>query len=358
MIISLIVPILDAERTIEDCLEHIRRQDRPPDEIVLVDNGSTDETVTRIEAFRRMHPDLPIQLLRESTRGAAAARNRGIAAARGEVLVFTDSDVFAARDWLSRLVEIYERRPEIDGVGGVARIRDPRTVADKLQALNLFLPDALRNQMVGEKHEIIFGRTMPTMNASYRRRVFDAVGRFDETLSVAGEDLDFQIRAFERGHTLLVGYAAAQIEHAPRESFRRFMSQIFHYRAAVPVLIRKHFTGRVFLQLRTQSILTFPSPISIVCTRRSLALVTLIVTGLALAAGFRIQLLPATGALVATSGALFLRSALAVRRHAHAAGVPVSGAETVALVVLGRMQGLVTFLGRARGSLDCRVLYL
>src|SRR5690606_16449022 len=77
-------------------------------ELVVVDNGSTDGTPAVVEAFRRRSP-LPLRYVRELRPGIAPARNAGMAAARGRIVVFTDDDVTVEPDWLAEMLEAFRR---------------------------------------------------------------------------------------------------------------------------------------------------------------------------------------------------------------------------------------------------------
>ena len=85
--VSVIIPVLNGERTIRECLVSLLRVDYLPErgEILVVDNGSTDRTAEIINSF-------PVRYLGEERRGKSYARNRGIEASKGEILAFTDAD--------------------------------------------------------------------------------------------------------------------------------------------------------------------------------------------------------------------------------------------------------------------------
>jgi glycosyltransferase involved in cell wall biosynthesis len=87
-IISVVIPVYNRAPILGRALTSIRQQTRPVDEIVVVDDGSSDD----LEAALRPFADLPIRLIRQANAGAAAARNAGVATARGDILAFLDSD--------------------------------------------------------------------------------------------------------------------------------------------------------------------------------------------------------------------------------------------------------------------------
>lgn len=94
--ISVIVPVLNEAETLGDCLRSILSQLTEYDELIVVDNGSSDESLRIAETF-------PVKLLHESRRGRSFARNRGIREARGEWIAFIDADVVLDEHWLSSM---------------------------------------------------------------------------------------------------------------------------------------------------------------------------------------------------------------------------------------------------------------
>ncbi|MEM7528450.1 MAG: glycosyltransferase [Pseudomonadota bacterium] len=98
--VSVVIPARDAAGTIGRCLDALAAQQYPADryEVLVVDNGSRDATAEIVSGKPRA------TLLTETKPGAYAARNRGVAAARGEIVAFTDADCMPAPDWLATAV--------------------------------------------------------------------------------------------------------------------------------------------------------------------------------------------------------------------------------------------------------------
>lgn len=111
--ISLIIPAFNAVQTIGETIDSVLGQTVPPDEIVVVDDGSTDNTAD--------HPALgapSVRVLRQANAGAAAALNRGIAVSRGEFIAFLDSDDLWIADKLASQVDALRARPHLAGAAG------------------------------------------------------------------------------------------------------------------------------------------------------------------------------------------------------------------------------------------------
>ena len=98
--VSVVMPCYNAARTIAASIASVLEQSLVRLELIVVDDGSTDETPHIVESI--CHRDARVQLLRQSNSGPSAARNRGISAAQGELIAFLDSDDLWMRDHLSR----------------------------------------------------------------------------------------------------------------------------------------------------------------------------------------------------------------------------------------------------------------
>lgn len=100
MKISVIIPTYNRERTIKRCISSITSQTTPPYEIIIVDDGSTDKTISIVNEFKAN-----IKIIKQNHRGAQAARNLGILNAQGDYIAFLDSD----DEWLPYMLEMCEQ---------------------------------------------------------------------------------------------------------------------------------------------------------------------------------------------------------------------------------------------------------
>lgn len=92
IIISIIVPAYNVEKYIQACLESILAQIQISHELIVVDDGSVDDTRSRVETLRAAHPEVRFTIVGQANAGISAARNSGIARAVGEYVAFVDSD--------------------------------------------------------------------------------------------------------------------------------------------------------------------------------------------------------------------------------------------------------------------------
>jgi glycosyltransferase involved in cell wall biosynthesis len=101
--VSVIVPVLNGESCISDCLRSLLQLEYPRErlEIIVVDNGSTDGTLELVRRF-------PVRLIHEYKPGSYAARNAGVRLAKGEILAFTDADCIVESNWIQEIVIILE----------------------------------------------------------------------------------------------------------------------------------------------------------------------------------------------------------------------------------------------------------
>lgn len=165
--ISLIIPLHQGERFIGDALESARTQEQPADEIIVVDDGSAD----RGSEIARAFPG--VTLLRQERAGPGAARNRGIAAARHEVIALLDQDDMLRPPALRRHREALDAHPE--ALVSVCRQRFSVLDGEAMPAW--------------QRAELI-GADMLTWTPScmcFRRAAFDRLGRFDESLRATSD---------------------------------------------------------------------------------------------------------------------------------------------------------------------------
>ena len=125
-LVSVIIPAYNCERFIGEAVESVRRQNYEPIEIFIIDDGSTDRTRSCIESLGE-----DIRYVYQSNRGPAAARNRGITMAGGEVIGFLDADDYWPANKLKVQLARMNRNPEIEVVLGRIRFTGVLTEADR-----------------------------------------------------------------------------------------------------------------------------------------------------------------------------------------------------------------------------------
>ena len=121
--VSVVIPVYNAEDNIEPLLDALLGQTRAPDEIILIDDGSSDSSRAKIEAYLPKYSK--IKYFFQSNQGCAGARNSGWRKASGEVCVFTDDDCLPEPNWLEEMLKPFAD-PGISAVGGIYKTLRPQ----------------------------------------------------------------------------------------------------------------------------------------------------------------------------------------------------------------------------------------
>jgi cellulose synthase/poly-beta-1,6-N-acetylglucosamine synthase-like glycosyltransferase len=173
--VSIIIPVYNAELSLGACLDSISALDYPADkrEVIVVDNGSTDRS--RIIAKR-----YGVRLLSEvSIKSSYAARNKGVLAAEGELIAFTDADCVVTPAWLRHLSKEWEDR-SVGCVAGEIDSYQPKTLVEKFSQ---------RAGILKQKNALtcLYLPYASTANAAYRKGIFDKIGLFIPEMFTGGD---------------------------------------------------------------------------------------------------------------------------------------------------------------------------
>jgi len=176
-LVSVLIPVFDVGRYLEESLRSVLEQDHRPLEAIVVDDGSSDESAAVALAVAAEHPEIRV-LRHPQNRGPAAARNTALADALGDLITFLDADDRMPPDRLSYQVAYLGDRPDVDIVFGRQEV-----VVEPGVALPVWLRQPPERQP-----------THYPMSLMARRELFDVVGEFDPELRV-GSDADWLFRA-------------------------------------------------------------------------------------------------------------------------------------------------------------------
>lgn len=246
-LVSIVIPVKDRALELRDCLNSLHELDYPPEklEIIVVDDGSRDATPEIARAAgARVIPSGAIG------GGPAAARNRGAANARGEILAFIDSDCTASKEWLKELLPVFAEQ-EVMAVGGWVDGMHDAAPLDRYEAVMSSL-NLGRRAMSGNAGGDTF--YLPSCNLLVRSAAFHAAGGFRAELQV-GEDVDLTWRLRDNGGTI-VYLPRGKVCHAHRSRLRSFMQRRFDYGTSEGLLQQLHpIRGK---KMRLPLLLTLP----------------------------------------------------------------------------------------------------
>ena len=223
--VSVIVCSYNGAKTMAACLDSLGKINYPAYEVILVDDGSTDNTAQIAARFPN------VRYIRQSNHGLSHARNTGAAAAKGEVFAYTDSDCMADPDWLYYLIGTL-LSGDYAGVGG-PNVSPP--AQNWIQACVAAAPG-------GPSHVLLtdtVAEHIPGCNMAWYRWAFESVGGFDPEYHKAGDDVDFCWRVQQAGYVVAFSPTAI-VWHHRRFTLRAFRNQQEGYGEAESLLRFKH----------------------------------------------------------------------------------------------------------------------
>ena len=198
--VAAIVPVFNRPKAVLEALDGVRAQTCPPAKVIVVDDGSTDDTVARVEEWMANNrPPFEAKVIRQTNAGAAAARNRGVEEAREcEVYAFLDSDDIWPADYLRRVSDAFAAHP--DAVGACAdRVNHDFATGAVHPHRYTHYADGKRNATT-----IMFAEGPPgTSGVAIRASAFHKVGGFDSAWPT-GQDYDLMLRVSLLGRWLYV----------------------------------------------------------------------------------------------------------------------------------------------------------
>jgi len=182
-IISVIIPIYNAENTITAALNSISRQTEGKFEIIVVNDGSTDNSLTEVYNFKKAYPELYIIIIDKPHEGVSATRNTGLRIATGNYIAFLDADDQWHPEKTIKQLAILNETPHADVVGCLHIPSDKRKPVKDL---------ALLKHITSK--DMLFKNFSQTSTILMKRKVFEATGYFDRSMSY-GEERRYLLQA-------------------------------------------------------------------------------------------------------------------------------------------------------------------
>ena len=203
--VTLYIPCYNGEAYIAGCIESVLAQHRRPDEILVIDDGSTDRT----GEIAARYPKVTV-IRHERNRGLAAARNTALSVAKGDLVASLDADCVADRLWLYTLVQIMKQAPDcIAGVGGMLVEGYQETPPDRFRAT--YMAQHKGTNLVANVDFIAGANTV------FRRSALAQVKGYNEAFRTNGEDVHGCFLLRQCGY--FVAYEpAARVLHQRRDT--------------------------------------------------------------------------------------------------------------------------------------------
>jgi GT2 family glycosyltransferase len=225
--VSVVVCSCNGGRTLEQCLRSLARLNYPDYEVLVIDDGSTDNTSAIAARF-------PVRCIRTENGGLSAARNLGIDESAGEIVAFLDADAYVDADWLFHLVTALEEHGA-DAVGGpnLSPSDDP------------FLAQCVDHAPGNPTHVLrddVFAEHVPGCNMAFRKSSLRAIGNFDAAHRAAGDDVDVCWKLLARDRRIAFA-PGGFVWHHRRATVRAFLKQQKGYGYAESQL-RRRYPGR------------------------------------------------------------------------------------------------------------------
>ncbi len=221
--ITVIVCSYNGSATIEECLQEILKADYPKFDVLVVNDGSTDNVADIVSRY-------PVKLISTTNHGLSSARNTGMYNATGEIIAYIDDDAYPDRHWLRYLAYTYLTTDHAC-VGGpnIAPYDDP------------FISTCVANSPGGPVHVLDtdeIAEHVPGCNMSFRKDALMKIGGFDPLYRAAGDDVDVCWRIQQSGRT--VGFhPSAVVWHHRRNSLKAYWKQQKGYGKAEALLEKK-----------------------------------------------------------------------------------------------------------------------
>ncbi|OQY46207.1 MAG: hypothetical protein B6242_08345 [Anaerolineaceae bacterium 4572_78] len=214
MKISVIIPNWNGLKYLSTCLNSLQNQTYPNFEIILVDNASTDNSVTFVKT-KFQHVNI-LQL--SQNYGFTGAVNHGIEIANGEIIALLNNDTESDKAWLAELVEIFESDPNVGWVASKIKLFDRRHVlhsaGDGFGMDGIPINRGVWQEDVGQfddNDDNIFGGCGGAI--AYRKTMIDDIGMFDDDFFMYCEDVDLNWRAQLAGYSCLFAPHAIVYHH-------------------------------------------------------------------------------------------------------------------------------------------------
>lgn len=247
--ISVVIPVYNEEVVIEKTVSAVLHSQYPITEVIVVDDGSTDQTAATVENSFPRNPR--VKVIRKQNGGKASALNLGFREALGDIIITIDADTVFTNLAISHLVEHF-KNPEVAAVSGnckVGNIRNQLTLWQHIEYVTAF-------NIERRAYDYLNCITVvPGSNSAWRRKVVQEVGYYDhDTLA---EDTDLTLKIVEKGYRITYDDKALSYEECP-ETVKDFVKQRYRWSYGILQSSWKH--RKTILKSKNKTLKFFAVP--------------------------------------------------------------------------------------------------
>lgn len=231
--ISLVVPAYNEGPVIEASIRSLLKLDYPNYEVLVVDDGSTDDTYERALSIARQSTEVPVRVITKRNGGKADALNTGMASARGEFILNMDGDTKLSRNALRACIRHFDD-PKIGAVAGNVKVLNRENVWTRVQALEYIEGLAMARKAQSFLRSV---NIIPGPLGVFRKSVLQQVGGYDE--DTFAEDCDLTLKMLMRGwHIAYEPTAIAWVETP--SGLLDLLKQRYRWTRGILQAMRKH----------------------------------------------------------------------------------------------------------------------
>lgn len=229
IVASIIIPVYNRPRLIKECLDSIIGQKAKfPYEIILVDDDSTDDTVSVLKQLEKKYPKKIRMFAKQKNEGPWKTRNVGIRAAKGDIIVFTDSDCVARKDWLDKLTQRIR--------SGEVKASQGYSTGETLNVWQKIIQESY-DRFVSGMVAKGYASGFDTRNSATAKEIFEKIGMFETRHA---EDADLGARIVAAGYKIAFE-SKAVIFHYHRKELWKDLRANYFFATRYPLIIRKNW---------------------------------------------------------------------------------------------------------------------